>query len=173
MTGKGTAAALSLPAPLSRVLVAFTIDFEREPGLPLAISANALRVLIEEGARVADLPRLAGISKEAASGSLSVLESHGYAEAWPEPSAGQRKVARLTPKGSRAQDACQRLLAVAEERWQAQYGRGPHRHAPGVATGASRLVRRRPVPPVRRTAAVPGRMAGAQAVPGPDHGDDQ
>jgi DNA-binding MarR family transcriptional regulator len=104
------------------VLLAFTIDFERSPGLPLAISANALRILTDEGVRVADLPRLAGISKEAASVSQGVLESRGYAEAGPEPSAGRRKVARLTPKGSRAQDACQRLLAAIEERWQARYG---------------------------------------------------
>jgi hypothetical protein len=59
-----------LPALLSRVLLAFTIEFEREPGLPLAVSANALRGRTDEGVRQADPPRLAGISKEAASGGV-------------------------------------------------------------------------------------------------------
>ncbi len=52
------------------MLLAFTIEFEREPGLPLAVSANALRGRTDEGVRQADPPRLAGISKEAASGGV-------------------------------------------------------------------------------------------------------
>jgi DNA-binding MarR family transcriptional regulator len=119
--GAGADPRLSLPALLSRVLLAFTIDFERSPGLPLVISANTLRVLTDEGVRLADLPRRAGISKEAASVSVGILESRGYAEAGPDPATGRRKAVRLTPKGLRAQDASRRLLAVIEERWRARY----------------------------------------------------
>jgi DNA-binding MarR family transcriptional regulator len=120
--GAGADPRLSLAALLSRVLLAFTIDFERSPGLPLVISANTLRVLTDEGVRLADLPRRAGISKEAASVSLGILESRGYAEAGPDPATGRRKAARLTPKGLRSQDASRRLLAAIEERWRARYG---------------------------------------------------
>jgi hypothetical protein len=40
----------------------------------------------------------------------------------PDPGASQRKAARLTPKGSRAQDSGRRLAGVIEQRWQARYG---------------------------------------------------
>lgn len=83
-----------LPALLSRVLLAFTIEFERELGMPLAVSANALRVLTDEGVRLADLPRLAGISQEAASVSVGFLESRGYAVAGHAPARARRGRAR-------------------------------------------------------------------------------
>jgi hypothetical protein len=81
MTGKGTAAALSLPAPLSRVLVAFTIeaDNELEHQLPhrttrgpaagsrrgawlvsLVMWSNFLRFVSADGVPVRELPALAG-----------------------------------------------------------------------------------------------------------------
>jgi hypothetical protein len=64
----------SLSALLSRVLLAFAIEFERESDLSLAISANVLRVLDEKGTRIPDLPLLTGISKEAISMALGVLQ---------------------------------------------------------------------------------------------------
>jgi len=42
---------------LSQVLLAFTLDFERESAVSLAVAANALRVLTGEGVRIRDLPR--------------------------------------------------------------------------------------------------------------------
>jgi hypothetical protein len=59
------AADLDLSALLAQVLLAFTIDFEQASRISLAISANTLRVLTPSGVRVADLPRLTGVSKEA------------------------------------------------------------------------------------------------------------
>ena len=55
---------LTLSALLSRVLLAFAIEFERESDLSLAISANVVRVLNEKGVRVRDVPLLAGVSKD-------------------------------------------------------------------------------------------------------------
>jgi len=70
----GIASRLDLSVLLSQVLLAFTIDFERESNVSLPISANALRVLDEKGVRVRDLPRLTGVSKEAISMSVGFLQ---------------------------------------------------------------------------------------------------
>jgi hypothetical protein len=55
---------LTLAAPLSRALLAFTMEFERKSDLSLALCANVLRVLSDAGARVRDLPLLSGASRE-------------------------------------------------------------------------------------------------------------
>jgi hypothetical protein len=62
---------------LAGVLLAFTLDFERESRLSLPIGANTLRVLSPAGARVRDLPQLTGVSKEANAMSTGWLERHG------------------------------------------------------------------------------------------------
>jgi DNA-binding MarR family transcriptional regulator len=107
---------------LSQVLVAFTIDFERESEVSLPISANALRVLDETGTRVRDLPRLTGVSKEAISMSLGRLVARGHVVIGPDPDSSRTKLAHLTPKGRSAQDTYHQLLAAVEQRWQTQYG---------------------------------------------------
>jgi DNA-binding MarR family transcriptional regulator len=114
--------AADLPALLARVLLAFTIDYERESRLSLALSANALRVLTEPGVRVRDLPGLTGVSKEAISGSLKFLERRDCVVVEPDPAASRTKLARLTPRGQRAQGRYRRWPGVVEESWRAQYG---------------------------------------------------
>jgi len=69
----GATARLSLPALLSRVLLAFAIAFESESSLSLAISANVLRVLDNEGVRVRALPLLTGVSKESIRMAMGIL----------------------------------------------------------------------------------------------------
>ena len=113
---------LSLVALLSRVLLAFAIEFERESDLSLAISANVLRVLSESGVRVRDLPVLTGVSKESISMAMGILQKKSLAVLEPDPAGSRTKVARLTPKGRKAQEAYQRLLGVIGERWQARFG---------------------------------------------------
>jgi hypothetical protein len=82
---------LPLPALLSRVLLAFAIEFETESDLSFAISANILRVLDEKGVRLRDIPLLTGVSKEAISMGMA---SFGRSD-WPlssptRPAAGRR-----------------------------------------------------------------------------------
>jgi DNA-binding MarR family transcriptional regulator len=120
--GAGAASPLDLPALMSQVLLAFTVDFERESDLSLALSANALRVLTEPGVRVRDLPRLAGVSREAISLSLGFLGRCRFVVVEADPPASQAKLARLTPPGRRAQESYRRLLGVIEERWEARFG---------------------------------------------------
>ncbi len=104
----------TLPALISKVLLAFAIEFESESDLSLAISANVLRVLTEEGLRVRDLAGRSGVSKEAISMAMGVLTKKGIAVAKPD--------ARLTSRGRAAQDAYRKLLAMIEERWRARFG---------------------------------------------------
>jgi DNA-binding MarR family transcriptional regulator len=118
----GGAGRLDLPALLSKVLLAFTIEFERESEVSLAISANVMRLLGEEGVPMRDLPRLSGVSKEAIAMALGFLEKRRYVAVEPDPAASRTKVVRLAPKGRKARDAYLHLLAVIEERWQARFG---------------------------------------------------
>ncbi len=111
----------TLAALLSRVLLAFAIEFERESDLSLAICANVLRVLDEEGVRVRDLPLLSGVSKEAISTALGILQKKHVAVLEAD-STSRGKIARLTSRGREAQDAYRRLVGAIEERWNSRFG---------------------------------------------------
>jgi DNA-binding MarR family transcriptional regulator len=113
-----------LSALLSRALLAFAIEFERESDLSLAISANVVRVLDEKGVRVRDLPLLSGVSKEAITMAMGILQKRHAAVIEPDQSGARAKVARLTRKGREAQDAYRQLVSIIEERWQARFGKG-------------------------------------------------
>ncbi len=115
-------ASLLLPVLLSQVLLAFAIDFENESDWSLAISANVLRVLDEEGVRVKDLPMLSGVSKEAISAAMGILLNKHMVVLETDRSGGRWKIARLTSNGRVAQDAYRRLLASLEDRWQKRFG---------------------------------------------------
>jgi hypothetical protein len=64
---------------LAQVLLAFTLEFERDSPVSLAVGADALRVLTDDGIRVQNLPRLTGLSKEALSMAVVVLGRRGAA----------------------------------------------------------------------------------------------
>ena len=113
---------LPLPVLLSQVLLAFAIEFERESNLSLAISANVLRVLDEKGVRVRYLPLLTGVSKEAINMAMGILRKQRDAVIEADASGSRVKVARLTAKGRKAQDAYRRLLTIIEDRWQERHG---------------------------------------------------
>jgi len=111
-----------LPALLSRVLLAFAIEFERESPLSLAICADVLRVLDQDGVRVRDLPGLSGVSREAISMAMGVLGKRGLAVTGPAPDGSRWRVARLAPKGRYAQNKYRERLDAVENRWQARFG---------------------------------------------------
>ena len=113
---------LPLAALLSRVLLAFAVWFERKSNLSLAISANVVRVLDEQGVRVRDLPLVTGVSKESISMALGVLRTRGLAEIVADPGGGRSRVVRLTPKGREAQDSYRQRIGYVEERWRARFG---------------------------------------------------
>jgi DNA-binding MarR family transcriptional regulator len=114
---------LHLAELLSKVLLAFAIDFERESELSLAICANVLRVIEDAGVRVRDLPRLAGVSKEAIKMATGFLAKGRYLVLEPDPSAARTKLIRLTPKGQAARDAYLQRLGGVGDRWQVRFGK--------------------------------------------------
>lgn len=118
----GSVSSLALPALLSKVMLAFAIEFERESEVSLAISANVLRLVGENGVRVRNLPALAGVSKEAIAMALSFLEKRGYAAVKSESPGSRVKLLVLTPKGRSAQDEYHRLVSEIEERWHTRFG---------------------------------------------------
>ncbi len=109
---------LPLPSLLSRVLLAFAMEYERESDWSLAVGANLLRILDAEGVRVRDFPRLSGVSKEAIAVALGLLQKGDAVIVTPEKSG---KVARLTAKGVEAQKRYFRLLEDIEQRWQGRH----------------------------------------------------
>lgn len=119
---RGNEAELSLAGLLSKVLLAFAIEFERESELSLAIAANVLRFVGDEGVRVKELPRMAGVSKEAIAMAISFLEKRGYAVLAAESASSRVKVLALTAKGRFAQQTGNALLLKIEEEWRAHYG---------------------------------------------------
>jgi DNA-binding MarR family transcriptional regulator len=118
----GVPSGLPVSALLSRVLLGFAIEFEGESELSLAISANVVRVLDEQGVRVRELPLLTGVSQEAIRMAMGVLGKKGSAVVERDPSGGRAKIARLTPKGREAQDTYHQLSRIIEERWQVRFG---------------------------------------------------
>ncbi|MDQ6775231.1 MAG: MarR family winged helix-turn-helix transcriptional regulator [Actinomycetota bacterium] len=112
-----------LPALLSQVLLAFTLECEQESPLALTVGANLVRVLDERGVRVRDLPRLTGVSKEAISILAGALERGRYATVETDPTArSSGKILRLTRKGLLAHEAYGRIPAEVERRWEQRFG---------------------------------------------------
>ncbi len=111
-----------LSALLAKVLLMFTLEFERDSKLSLPISANLLRVLGDEPIRIRELPRLTGVSKEAIAMSLGLLERVGCVLVAPDPSATRGKVVSLSAKGIKAQENYRRVLAETETRWRQRFG---------------------------------------------------
>jgi DNA-binding MarR family transcriptional regulator len=107
---------------LSKALLAFAVEFEREANLSLAITGNVLRVLDEKAVRLRDLPLLTGVSKEAISMALGILQKRGLAVPEAEPSGAHGKTIRLTAKGLMAQKGSRYLLRTTEERWRSRFG---------------------------------------------------
>ena len=123
---------LALPSLLSRALLTFALEFERESEVSLAISANLLRLFDASGksdpesVRVRDLPRRSGVSKEAIAMAMGYLVKRGYARIEQESGkvgeSGKLKLLALTAKGLRARDVYSRLPPEIEERWRSRIG---------------------------------------------------
>jgi hypothetical protein len=126
---------LPLSALLSRVLLAFALEFEAESELSLAIGANVVRVLDEKGVRVRDLPRISGVAKELIKVALGFLQKNGCVVIASDPASKTTKLARLTPKGLLAQHAYHQLTGVIEARWQERLGKNAIRDLRSLLEG--------------------------------------
>ncbi len=104
------------------MLQAFALEFERECKTSLQFSANVIRLVDPAGVRVGDLPRRSGIAIEPIRTALGILAKRGYVVVEADPATGRRKVARLTPRGTRAKEAYEPRAAGVEQRWRARFG---------------------------------------------------
>ena len=115
-------ATLPLWALLSRTLLAFATEFEDDSGRSLAISANLLRVLTEDGVRSRDVPALAGISTAAVAFTMGPATKQGLVAEQPDPAGSRWKISSLTSPGARAQRAYADFTAAVEDRWRSRFG---------------------------------------------------
>jgi DNA-binding MarR family transcriptional regulator len=113
---------LNLSALLAKVLLEFTIEFEREAVVSLPVCANLLRIMGDEGMRIRDLARSSGVSREGISMAVSFLKARGFAVLVPDPKGGRGQVVLLTSKGVLAKETHGRLLRTIEERWNTRFG---------------------------------------------------
>ena len=111
---------LPLPVLLSQLLLAFTLEFDRESRTPLSLCANTLRVLGEKPIPEADIPRLTGGSPETAGIGWQIKP---YIIVEPDPNARRGKVVRLSPLGLRAQQTYHELVEKIELRWEEKFGK--------------------------------------------------
>ncbi|HEY1640912.1 MAG TPA: hypothetical protein VGG35_09510 [Streptosporangiaceae bacterium] len=116
--GEPGSAAGDLSVLLARVLLALTLDYERDTRLSLTMNAGVLRVITAGGVRLRDVPGLAGVSKEAVAMVTGYLARHDCLTTGPGP----EKVTRLTPRGERAVAGYRRRVATVEEQWAARFG---------------------------------------------------
>ncbi|HTZ60288.1 MAG TPA: MarR family winged helix-turn-helix transcriptional regulator [Acidobacteriaceae bacterium] len=114
-------AGISLPSLLSKVLLWFAMEIEGSSEVSLAICANVLRLVGEEGIRVRDLPRQAGVSREAIAMAVSFLLKRGYAVQESKPGT-RTKIMLLTAQGRKARKTYDDLVQAIEQRWHEQFG---------------------------------------------------
>jgi hypothetical protein len=152
---------IPLPALLSKALLAFALEFNRESEAPLSIAANVLRVAADEGVRVSDLPRLTGGSPEVSAIGWRLK----YYVTIDASTKGRGKLVRPNALGLRVRYAYPGLLDRIESRWEHRFGAqtihdlraslrvlftrtSEGRHSMSAAV--------QPPPNVRRSAAAPG-----------------
>lgn len=111
---------LPLPALLSQLLLAFTMEFQRESPVPLWLCANTPRVLSDQPIPESEIPRLTGCSPET-SGIGWQLKPFIVVESAPPPRRG--KLVRLSPLGLRARENYYTGTSAVEKRWETRFGK--------------------------------------------------
>jgi hypothetical protein len=109
---------LPLPVLLSRVLLAFALDFERESQTPISLCANAIRVLSDDPIAETEVPKRTGCSEETA-GIGWQLKPYIIVER--DPARGRGKFVRLSEAGVKAQREYHSRTRDVEERWNKRF----------------------------------------------------
>jgi DNA-binding MarR family transcriptional regulator len=113
---------LPVPALLAKALLAFALHYERRSPIALAVAADVVAVIAPEGTRVADLPRLGGVSREAVAMALSALEKESYATLGRASPGDRLRTISLSERGRAVQHAHQERLAEVEDKWRERFG---------------------------------------------------
>lgn len=98
-----------LVALLGQLLVALTLEHERQAEVSLPLGANLLRVIDSGVVRVRDLPALTGLSKEGVAMATGYLLRRNFATTEPE------RAIRLTPDGLDALDGYRHSAGLQED----------------------------------------------------------
>jgi hypothetical protein len=109
---------LPLPVLLSQVLQAFAHDFNLRSKTPLALSANALRVLGVKPVPESDISRLTGSSSETSGVGWQLRP---YIAISAHSAAKRGKAVRLNQRGLQAQRNYYRLTAQVERDWEDRF----------------------------------------------------
>lgn len=117
---RGNARLENLFGRLGKVLLAFALDFERDFYISLPMTANVLRLLEVTPARVRELPRLSGVSKEALAMALGYLQRSEMATL--ETDERKARVATLTRLGRSARRDCLARIDAVEAQWETAFG---------------------------------------------------
>lgn len=115
---------LPLSALLSQVLHAFALEYEQDAQASLCFSANILRLLDEDGTKVAQLPRRSGVAVEAIRTALGILAKRRFITIASDPQT-RSKHARLTGQGLEGRDLYRELPGEIEGRWAQRFGAEP------------------------------------------------
>ena len=154
--GAPGAVAEDLAALLSQALLSFTLEYEDEAALSLAMSANVVRVLSADGIPIRDLPARSGVSKEAITAAIGFLQRNGYAAVDHDP-ADRSRLVRLTDEGLAAQAQGARLAKAVEQRWRKRLGGDFDRLTKALITGRQLALGLQPYPDGWRAARNPYR----------------
>jgi hypothetical protein len=118
MPGEGDANSLPLPLLLAVLLYAFSVEFGAECRVPLALCANAIRVLGEIPAPPSQIPYLTGASKEQVAIGWRLKR---FIEEKTDPHVPRGKLASLNPLGASVYKKYKRVVAEIESRWQEKF----------------------------------------------------
>jgi len=160
------AVAEDLAALLSQALLSFTLEYEEESDLSLAINANVVRVLSADGVSIRDLPALSGVSKEAITAAVGFLQRNGYAAVGSDPASGS-KLVTLTELGLSARAHHARLARAVEGRWRERLGSDFDRLANSLITGRQLALGLQPYPDGWRAGRNPYRARTAAVLADP------
>jgi DNA-binding MarR family transcriptional regulator len=109
---------LPLPVLLSRVLLAFALEFERESQIPISLCANTIRVLSDEPTPETDIPKRTGCSEETAG---IGWQHKPYIIVESDPARGRGKFVRLSEAGVKAQQEYHSRTRDVEETWKKRF----------------------------------------------------
>jgi DNA-binding MarR family transcriptional regulator len=109
---------LPLPVLLSRVLLAFAMDFERESRTPISLCANMIRVLGDEPIPEAEIPQRTGCSPE--TGGIG-WQHKPYIKVERDPARGRGQFVRLSEAGIKAQHEYYSRMRCIEEKWKQRF----------------------------------------------------
>jgi hypothetical protein len=110
-----------LPTLLAQLLIAFTLEFEREGALSLPLTADFLAGLGEAPVPVRDLPARTNVSREAVRMAVGFLQRHELAASVPNPG-GRGQAIVLTPRGLAARAEGEARLMEVERDWVGRAG---------------------------------------------------